>query len=135
MNVIYKLDEQQIHELYELYKNEWWTKDRSHEETKRCVNGSQINIGIIDDQASLQAYARVLTDYTFKAIVFDVIVSNRHRGKGLGDTLMTLIKNHQDLQQVKHFELYCLPEMFDFYEKYDFSTDTDEIRLMRFRNA
>lgn len=131
MRVVYALNEAQIAELHALYQLEWWTKGRSLEDTRNCVAHSQINIGVVDDLGSLQAYARVLTDYTFKALIFDFIVSNTHRGKGLGDRLMSLIKAHQDLQRVKHFELYCLPEIVPFYERHGFTGDVGGIKLMR----
>ena len=64
MNVTYNLSDKNIEELYNLYQKEWWTKGRSLQETTDCVNGSQINIGIVNNENSLVAYARVLTDFT-----------------------------------------------------------------------
>ena len=87
------------------------------------------------DRGALQAFARVLTDYTFKALIFDLIVSNKQRRKGLGKKIMLKIINHPKLQSVKHFELYCLPEMFNFYEEYGFSADVGKIKLMRLVNT
>jgi predicted GNAT family N-acyltransferase len=80
-------------------------------------------------------FSRVLTDYIFKALIFDVIVSEDKRGQGLGHQLLSLIKNHGQLKSVKHFELYCVPEMFAFYEKHGFTTNIGEIKLMRLVNA
>ena len=79
----------------------------------------------------MQGFARVLTDFIFKAIIFDVIVSKPYRNKGLGNQLMDQILKHPNLQSVKHFELYCLPEMVQYYEKYNFSGDVGGIKLMR----
>lgn len=135
MNVIYNLNDQQIEELYELYQNEWWTRGRSLQETRDCVNGSQLNIGILSNDNTLVAYARVLTDFTFKALIFDIIVSKDQRGNGLGDKLIGLIKYHGKLASVKSFELYCLPELFSFYEKHGFSVEVGGIKLMRQLNA
>ena len=135
MKVIYTFTDNQIQELHTLYQQEWWTKDRSITDTKKCIGGSQICIGLIDDSGLLQGFARVLTDYIFKAIIFDLIVAKKQRGTGLGNYLVSLIKNHKGLQRVKHFELYCLPEMFDFYEKHGFSSDVGKIKLMRLENA
>ena len=134
MKVIYELNEKQVNELHGLYQREWWTKGRSLAETKQCVEGSQISIGVVDAAGSLQGYSRVLTDYTFKALIFDVIVSERHRGTGLGDKLMELIMSHEQLRGIKHFELYCLPELYGFYEKFGFSPDVGDVNLMRFAN-
>jgi predicted N-acetyltransferase YhbS len=58
-------------------------------------------------------------------------VSEKHRGEGLGKELMNLIKNHLELQEVKHFELYCLPKMVKFYEEFGFSSELGELVFMR----
>ena len=131
MEFIYELDEGQIKDLHTLYQREWWTKGRSLIDTKACVEGSQICIGIVDVSGRLQGFSRVLTDYTFKALVFDVIVSEACRGTGLGDKLMALVMNHEQLTHVKHFELYCLPELYAFYKRWGFSSDVGDITLMR----
>ena len=135
MNVIYSLTEDHIAQLHALYQQEWWTKGRTIEETKSCVAGSQICVGLISANGELVGFARVLTDFTCKALIFDVIVRKDHRKTGLGDKLLSLIKSHEKLHNVKHFELYCLPEMYGFYTKHGFTTNTGEIRLMRSTNA
>lgn len=135
MNVIFDLDTHHIQRLHALYQNEWWTRGRTLEETRQCVAGSPINIGIVDERDTLQAYARVLTDYTFKALIFDVIVAPNQRGRGLGERLIATVKSHVKLQGVKHFELYCLPEMVPFYEKQGFLDDVGGVVLMRLENS
>ena len=134
MNVIYELNSQHIEELHTLYQGEWWTKGRTLNETQLCVNGSQICIGLIDKNGALQAFARVVTDYIFKAFIFDVIVAEQCRKQGLGDKLIDLIKGHKNLESVKSFELYCLPELEGFYSNHHFTNDVGGITLMRCLN-
>ena len=129
--IVYGLDEPHIQQLHALYQNEWWTKGRTLEDTRKCVNHSQICIGLLNEHQDLIGFARVLTDFTFKALIFDVIVASEHRNKGLGDQLVSLILNHQQLRDVRSFELYCLPEMIPFYVRYGFSDDVGLIKLMR----
>lgn len=131
MNVIYSLTPKHFTQLHALYQQEWWTKGRSLEETKSCAGGSQICIGLVDANDNLIGFARVLTDFTFKAFIFDVIVQEDNRRSGLGDQLLSAIKSHEKLQAVKHFELYCLPDMNGFYAKHGFTTDIGKIQLMR----
>ena len=135
MGVIYSLDGKHIVQLHNLYQQEWWSKDRTIVEVRKCVAGSQVCIGLVDVNNDLVGFTRVLTDYTFKALIFDVIVRESERGCGLGDKLISLVKMHSQLQGVKHFELYCLPEMFSFYIERGFSTDVGEVLLMRKINA
>ena len=77
-------------------------------------------VGIIDKYDNLIAFARVLSDFTFKAFIFDVIVAKEHRGKGLSDKLISAILNHNKLKNIETIELYCLPEMKLLYAKYGF---------------
>lgn len=135
MKIIHQLTDKHITQLHELYQNEWWTKRRTLEETTQCVKGSQVCIGLIDESGDLVAFARVITDYIFKAFIFDVIAAVSCRGIGAGDQIMSAVKNHSDLGSIKHFELYCLPELEGFYSKFGFSSEVGGIKLMRCVNA
>ena len=63
------------------------------------------------------------------------MICTNHRGKGLGQKLMSIAKNHEQLKKVKHLELYCLPEMEAFYADFGFSSDVGGIKLMRCHTA
>lgn len=131
MQLINSFSEQQIEQVHGLYQHTWWGKERTLEQTIRCVKGSQLCVGILDDNNKLIGFARVLSDFIFKAIIFDVIVCPSQRGAGLGVTLIEAIQNHKELNQVKHFELYCLPEMEAYYQQFGFSREVGGIHLMR----
>ena len=131
MKVLFKLNTQHIIQLHKLYQKEWWTNKRTLEETQKVVENSQIVIAMVDVNNELQAFVRVLTDYIFKALILDVIVSEKHRSQGLGKELMRLIPKHKELQEVKHFELYCLPEMVGFYEEFGYSSELENLVFMR----
>jgi len=116
-------------------KQEWWTNTRTLVETTEVVSNSQVIIGLVNDDNTLVAFVRVLTDYVFKAIIFDLIVCEKERGKGLGKELLSLVLDHKELKNVKHFELYGLDEMVEFYEKFGFSLGVGEVRLMRYNKG
>ena len=127
-----RLEEHQVRELHALYQGEWWTRGRSLDEVRRVVEHSDLLFAICDQTGDrLLAFARVLTDRVFKALVFDVIVAPGHRDEGLGRQLMDQIIRHPELESVKHIELYCLSEMVPFYEKWGFSTDVAGVTFMR----
>ncbi|MBT1062348.1 GNAT family N-acetyltransferase [Bowmanella sp. Y26] len=131
MRLIYAFSQEQIAQVHSLYMQAWWAKERTIEQTTQCVVGSQLCVGLVDHDNNLVGFARVLSDYVFKAIIFDVIVCASKRAGGLGAKLMQAIQAHEDLKQVRHFELYCLPEMASYYEKFGFSTEVGGISLMR----
>ena len=131
LTVVHSLDDRQIEQLHALYQAEWWTKGRSLDDTRRCVSGSQIVVGLVDSAGDLRAFARVITDFTFKALIFDVIVSVAARKSGLGDRLLQVITQHDKLRHIRHFELYCLPELFAFYKRHGFCENVGEVHLMR----
>ena len=135
MQVIDTFNDQQLKQLHQLYQQAWWSANRSLEETRRGVQGSQLCLGLINPQQALIGFARVLTDYTFKALIFDLIVHQDLRGQGHGQHLLELIKSHEKLSRVLHFELYCLPEMSDFYAAHGFSLNVDGVQLMRLRKT
>jgi GNAT acetyltransferase-like protein len=135
LTAIYDLDERQVAQLHALYQKEWWTKGRSLSATRQCVEGSQVCVALVDGAGTLHAFARVISDFIFKAVIFDVIVSSDARHGGLGDRLMQLIRGHEKLRHVSHIELYCLPELFPFYQRSGFSENVGNLRLMRIINT
>jgi GNAT superfamily N-acetyltransferase len=126
-----KLQEAHVHDLLALYRAEWWTRARRLEDVRRMLDGSDLVVGFCRPEGGLVAFARVLTDGVFKAIIFDVIVHPGVRGRGLGRRLIERIITHPSIRDVRHLELYCLPEMIPFYEKWGFSTDVSGVVFMR----
>jgi len=135
MEIIYKFTEEQTKQLHELYLNEWWSKDRTLLETKKCISGSQICIGVVDENKKLIGFIRVITDFIFKALIFDLIINKKHRNKGIGKKLMKEILNHNKLNEIIHFELYCLPELENLYKQFGFTSEVGNIHLLRRKNA
>lgn len=130
LHLQHSLSENQLQQLHQLYQGEWWSKGRSLEETRTCAERSSLIFALCDaDQ--LVAYARVLTDYVFKAFIFDVIVAPGARQQHIGEHMLQNILQHPDLKNVRHLELYCRPELVDFYRRFGFSPEVGDMQLMR----
>mmetsp|Transcript_14152 Transcript_14152/g.16114 ORF Transcript_14152/g.16114 Transcript_14152/m.16114 type:complete len:137 (-) Transcript_14152:75-485(-) len=132
-SVVTELSNEYITQLHSLYQKEWWSKTRTLEETKACVSNS-LCFGLVRDE-TLVAFARVITDFTFKAIIFDVIVRKEYRGMGLSTNLLERIKQDPRIKDVKSKELYCLPEMEQFYENQGFSANFNGRKLLLMHNT
>jgi len=124
-----------VQQLMELYKHEWWTSTRTVEQTRAILNGSDVTIGLCDEAADgrLVAFARVLTDQTARAFIFDVIVAADCRGYGLGRRVVDEVLSHPAVRNVELVELYCRPELVRFYERMGFSSPDSGVVLMRRR--
>ncbi|MDE3841021.1 GNAT family N-acetyltransferase (plasmid) [Bacillus methanolicus] len=130
--IIEKLTNEQIKDLHTLFQSEWWTKGRDLSDVQRMVENSDVIVGLCESKTKeLIGFTRVLTDYVYKALILDVIVKKSYRGKDLGRILMDTVFEHPSLIGVKHFELYCRPEMLPFYRKWGFTEDLGELHFMR----
>jgi ribosomal protein S18 acetylase RimI-like enzyme len=83
---------------------------------QQLTPSNSIVIGLVDECDRLIGFIRVLTDFIYRAFIFDVIVKPTHRNQGLGKQLLDSVVHHPQLQSVEYFGLYCLPEMVPFYE-------------------
>jgi predicted GNAT family N-acyltransferase len=96
------------------------------------LDATRVLAAFVDPETDrLIAFARVITDETYKALVLDVIVDPAARQRGLGKMLMDALIGHQALAQVEHFELYCRPELIPFYERWGFKEPGAALRFMR----
>lgn len=132
IELIERLADTQFDDLRRLYEREWWTRGRSEAEVRCLIDQSDVIVAFCEaDSRRLVAFARVLTDFAIKALIFDVIVDSEYRGQGIGKRLFDAVVTHPALQTVQHLELYCLPELVPFYEHWGFSDSLGGLRLMR----
>ncbi|MGG6239974.1 GNAT family N-acetyltransferase [Nodosilinea sp. AN01ver1] len=122
LTLIHKLNPNQVEQLHQMYLQEWWSKERALADVPTLLHNSDLLFGLWDEESQrLAAFCRVLTDWVYRAIVFDVIVAADYRGQGLGTKLIEHVTTHPQLAQVECIQLFCTPEMQPFYEKYGFT--------------
>ncbi|MEG4015610.1 MULTISPECIES: GNAT family N-acetyltransferase [unclassified Microcoleus] len=112
--IVETLTEKQVSDLMDLYKNEFWCDKRRREDVVKMLAATDVIIGLVDEGDRLIGITRVITDFVYRAMVFDVIVKPTHRNTGLGAVLMDAVFNHPELQAVESFSLNCLPKMIPF---------------------
>ncbi|MEG3850165.1 GNAT family N-acetyltransferase [Microcoleus sp. herbarium19] len=136
--IVETLTESQVSDLMELYKNEFWCDKRNREDVVKMLAATDVIIGVVDEgdgvpprKLRLIAFTRVITDFVYRAMVFDVIVNPTYRKMGLGAKLMDAVVNHPKLQAVESISLNCLPQMIPFYERWGFTDDVGEMKFMK----
>ena len=108
---------------------------RRREDIDKVLANSDIVIGVENNtDARLIGFCRILTDYIYKAVVYDVIVHPEFRSRQLGKLLMDSVIHHPDLSEVGHFDLNCLPHMVKFYRRWGFTDELGELKFMRRNN-
>jgi N-acetylglutamate synthase-like GNAT family acetyltransferase len=129
--VVHQLTEVQVQDLCDLFQSTWWAKNRCLDDVQQMLKHSNIMVGICDEQTkALVGFARVLSDSVYRAILMDVVVREDYRDRGLGRVLMDAVIHHPDLQTVEVLALFCLPEVIPFYEKWGFTTEPKNLKLM-----
>ena len=90
-----------------------WARGRSHAQLRTLLRHSDIFLTAWDGN-TLVGCARVLTDFTVRALICDVIVHPAYQGQGIGRLLVEATEAHPALQ---HVEMLCLftTEKHDFY--------------------
>ncbi len=133
--VIYDLSTQYRDELHGLYQKMWWSHARTRSDVDTIINHS-LPIGLIDKSTGkLIGFTRIVSDHFKYAFIFDVLLEESYRGKGLGRLLMDTALNHPELHSVSVFELHCLPDMVPFYEKCGFKEDFENLKALRLKKV
>ncbi len=110
-----EIDAEQVRGLYRFAE---WAKDRTLEETEAILAQSSLVVSLWEEDR-LIAFARVLTDFVVRAVIFDVIVRPEVQGKGLGRFLMEKLLAHPALEKVPAFFLMTKDKQA-FYTKFGF---------------
>jgi hypothetical protein len=74
-------------------------------------------------------FARIVTDRATFALLADVFILPPHRGKGLSKALMTAVKAHPDLQNLRRW-LLLTSDAHGLYRQFDFTELANTWRFM-----
>jgi GNAT superfamily N-acetyltransferase len=78
----------------ELLVPTYWNQGIARERIATAVNHSTANVGATDATGALIAHARALSDWSKYAWIYDVVVAESWRGRGLGHAVMRLLLDH-----------------------------------------
>jgi ribosomal protein S18 acetylase RimI-like enzyme len=105
-------------QLVALYRHAPWASTRTSEDAREMLIHTDVAITAWDENR-LVGFGRVLTDYVYRASIWDVIVDNAYQGQDIGTQIIQHILDHPDLKRVELFWL-CTRSP-GFYEKLGFS--------------
>jgi GNAT superfamily N-acetyltransferase len=121
-----------IPQLMDLFASAWWATQRTETEARGILAGSDIVVTVVHRPTGrLVGFARVLTDRTYLAVILDVIVASDVRGSGIATLIMDAVLRHPWVADVKSIELVCQPDLVPFYQRWGFSDQVGQSRLLR----
>lgn len=109
----------QPEQLMGLFQQAPWAKGRKIRDTEEMLRHTDVAV-CAWDRERLVGFGRVLTDFVYRATIWDVIVDQSYQGQGIGSEIVRRILHHPRLQQVELFWL-CTRRP-GFYERLGFST-------------
>jgi N-acetylglutamate synthase-like GNAT family acetyltransferase len=102
-----------------LFEQAPWAHGRTVVEATEMLRQTDLFITAWDDNRVIGC-GRVLTDYVYRASIWDVIVDAAYQGQDVGTEIMHRILNHPALHRVELFWL-CTRDKHAFYENLGFS--------------
>jgi ribosomal protein S18 acetylase RimI-like enzyme len=129
--IVDTLTEEQINQLLEMYRNEWWSKERAVEDVKLMLKNSNIIAFINKNSKEIIGFARFLSDCIYRATIYDVMISKNYRALGYGRILLETLLGHKYLKDIERVELCCRDQMVPFYEKFNFRKVSEGTNFMR----
>ena len=105
--------------LLPLFEQTDWARGRTLEDTERMLAHTDLTITAWDGER-LVGFGRVLTDFVFRASIWDVIVDQTYHDRDIGKGIINRILAHPSLMRVELFWL-CTRRYQGFYASLGFS--------------
>ncbi len=110
-----------VEQLARLYEHAPWALGRAAADIREMLANTDLALSAWDE-GRLVAFGRVLTDYTYRASIWDLVVDPGYQGQDIGTQIMQRILEHPALKRVELFWL-CTRDKQNFYEKLGFTSN------------
>ena len=132
-HVVHGVPDDCLDDVVRLLRSTGWAADRDRDGVRRMLDNTDVVVCLVrewSEAVEVVGFARVLTDYEYRAYVEDVVVGVPYRGCGLGSQLVEAVCAHPDLVDVERLVLECRADLVDFYEPFGFEPVPSQARLL-----
>ena len=105
-------------------ENTFWAKGRSLKKLKIMLSNSTVIITVWN-QNKLIGFGRANSDYSFRCVLWDIVVANDNQGKGIGSMLVKALINSPKIKSVEKIYLMTT-HCSNFYEKKGFKLNSNQ---------
>nr|YP_009395696.1 hypothetical protein [Herposiphonia versicolor]ARW64676.1 hypothetical protein [Herposiphonia versicolor] len=121
-----------LYELEQLCDSVGWVK-RPFKKVQLALENSFLVVSLFyyhQNKKKLIGFARVTSDGSFNATIWDVAIDPEFQGKGLGKALMNEVIKQLRNQDISTITLFADPEVVKFYRHIGFIIDPDGVKGM-----
>jgi ribosomal protein S18 acetylase RimI-like enzyme len=92
-------------ELQDLYRYTPWGRSRSVEGIDAMLEGSSMCFSA-RSEGKLVGFCRIVTDFIYRAALWDVVVHPKYQGRGLGSALVDYALTHPAIKDIPMITTY-----------------------------
>lgn len=121
-----------LYELEKLCDSVGWVK-RPLKKVKMALENSFLTISLFyynENKKKLIGFARVTSDNSFNATIWDVVIHPDFQGQGLGKELMKQVIKKLRIYDISTITLFADPQVIKFYRHLGFIIDPDGVKGM-----
>nr|YP_009393002.1 hypothetical protein [Bostrychia moritziana]ARW61564.1 hypothetical protein [Bostrychia moritziana] len=121
-----------LYELEKLCDSVGWVK-RPLKKVKIALENSFLTISLFyynENKKKLIGFARVTSDNSFNATIWDVVIHPDFQGQGLGKELMKQVIKKLRIYDISTITLFADPQVIKFYRHLGFIIDPDGVKGM-----
>ncbi|MFV8749739.1 GNAT family N-acetyltransferase [Nannocystaceae bacterium ST9] len=118
-----RLGERDVADVVALLRGQYWNLEWDDDRIARALLGSNAWVGARDREGKLIASARATGDGAKLATIYDVVVAEHWRGRGLGRRVIELLLDHPALRGVGRIDL-ATRDAQEFYRGFGFTERT-----------
>ncbi|HET6603556.1 MAG TPA: GNAT family N-acetyltransferase [Xanthomonadaceae bacterium] len=133
--IVYRTDRPRTADYHALFQATGWNEHYRAEaaELDAALDRSWLVVSAYLGQ-SMVGIGRVVSDGVLYAMVYDLIVHPRHRGRGIGGELLRRMMATCEIAHIREVQLFCASGLRDWYRGFGFverPADAPGMRLQR----
>ena len=112
-----------------LHRNAFWAKDRTINDLKKSIANSDVIVSIWS-RNEIVGFGRALSDGVYRGVLWDVVIDEKHQGKGFGKLIIKSILKSKKIKNTEKIYLMTTNKKL-FYSQIDFQEVTSQSLLVK----
>ena len=111
-----------------LDNNAFWAKNRTINDLKQCLANSDVIVSLWVGY-EIVGFGRALTDGIYRGVLWDIVIDQKHQGKGFGKLIIKKLLSSKKIKNTKKLYLMTTNKKL-FYSQLDFIEVTSQNLLV-----